>query len=399
MAIHNALTTQRILSIDALRGITILVMIFVNELAGVQGIPLWMKHMTADVDAMTFVDMVFPAFLFIVGMSIPFAINNRLSKGDSVWQLQLHILVRTIGLLVLGVFMVNAEGGYNEQAMGMPIALWSLLFYAGVILLWNVYTFQSNVLRWLLRSIGLVLLIVLAFLYRGGEDGSQTLTPQWWGILGLIGWAYLVTCIIYQLAGGRLQLVLTGLAGCIIMYIVAKSDAAENSPVIAWVSGQTGHIIHTAIALCGVMVSLFFFDQRKKQENRIRFILAIVFAGILFGVGYILRPYYTISKIYATPTWALYSAAVCALLFAFLYWLIDLRKISGWTAFFKPAASNPLLTYSIPFILYALMKLAGIHWPEQFYQGAMGILWSAVYAVAVMAVVIGLNKLKIRLQL
>lgn len=110
----NTLTTQRILSIDALRGITILVMIFVNELAGVRGIPTWMKHMPADADAMTFVDVVFPAFLFIVGMSIPFAINQRLKKGDSTLQLQAHIIFRTLGLIVLGVFMVNAEGGYNE---------------------------------------------------------------------------------------------------------------------------------------------------------------------------------------------------------------------------------------------------------------------------------------------
>lgn len=396
---HNTLTTQRILSIDALRGITILVMIFVNELAGVQDIPAWMKHMPADADAMTFVDMVFPAFLFIVGMSIPFAINNRLSKGDSVWQLQLHILFRTVGLLVLGVFMVNAEGGYNEQAMGMSIALWSLLFYAGVILLWNVYTFESNVLRWTLRGMGLVLLIVLAFLYRGGDDGSQTLTPQWWGILGLIGWAYLITCILYQLAGGRLLLVLSALAVCILFYITGKSGEAEKSSVVAWMSGQTGHAIHTAIALCGIIVSLIFFDQQKKQSERNRFLLAIVFAGILFGVGYILRPSYTISKIYATPTWALYSAAACSFIFAFLYWLIDLRKVSGWTAFFNPAASNPLLTYIIPFIVSAVLQLLHIHWPDVFYQGVAGIIWSAVYAVMVMAVVIGLNKLKIRLQL
>lgn len=73
---------QRVLSIDAFRGITILVMVFVNELAGVRDIPQWMKHMPANADAMTFVDLVFPAFLFIVGMSIPFALNNRLKKGD-----------------------------------------------------------------------------------------------------------------------------------------------------------------------------------------------------------------------------------------------------------------------------------------------------------------------------
>src|SRR6266550_2078323 len=140
----NKLTSLRVLSIDAFRGITILVMIFVNELAGVSGVPPWMKHMPADADAMTFVDVVFPAFLFIVGMSIPFALNYRLSKGDTPFQLFKHITSRTIGLLVLGVFMVNAEDGYNEEAMGMSIYLWSLLFYIAVILVWNVYTFKTK---------------------------------------------------------------------------------------------------------------------------------------------------------------------------------------------------------------------------------------------------------------
>ena len=43
---------QRILSVDAFRGITILVMVFVNELAGIRDIPQWMKHVAADADAM-----------------------------------------------------------------------------------------------------------------------------------------------------------------------------------------------------------------------------------------------------------------------------------------------------------------------------------------------------------
>ena len=208
---YNALTNQRIRSIDAFRGITILVMIFVNDVAGVSGIPLWMKHMPADADAMTFVDIVFPAFLFIVGMSLPFAINNRLAKGDSFWKLQGHILWRTLGLLVLGVFMVNAEGGYNEKAMGMSIAVWSLLFYLCAILVWNVYRFKNKAWAYLLRSIGAIGLVFLAWVYCG-EDGKQGLTPQWWGILGLIGWAYLFSCIIYQLLRGRILLLLLAIA-------------------------------------------------------------------------------------------------------------------------------------------------------------------------------------------
>ena len=66
-------------------------MVFVNELASIKDVPQWMKHMPADADAMTFVDLVFPAFLFIVGMSIPFALQQRLNKGDSFLQLQGHI--------------------------------------------------------------------------------------------------------------------------------------------------------------------------------------------------------------------------------------------------------------------------------------------------------------------
>src|SRR5690349_18069344 len=93
------LPTERIHSIDAFRGVTIFLMVFVNELAGVQNIPAWMKHASADEDAMTFVDVVFPAFLFIVGMSMPFAIQRRFRRGDTLWRLTAHTLWRTPALL------------------------------------------------------------------------------------------------------------------------------------------------------------------------------------------------------------------------------------------------------------------------------------------------------------
>src|ERR1051325_1811765 len=100
--------SSRIRSVDVLRGLTILVMMFVNDFHGVKSGPAWMKHMhPSDADGMTFVDVVFPAFLFIVGMSIPFAIGMRLERGDrptAVWK---HILARVLGLLVIGFFMVN----------------------------------------------------------------------------------------------------------------------------------------------------------------------------------------------------------------------------------------------------------------------------------------------------
>ena len=395
---YNQLSNERILSIDAFRGITILVMVFVNELAGIDDIPAWMKHMPRDADAMSFVDVVFPAFLFIVGMSIPIAINQRLKRGASFIQLQQHILFRTLGLLVLGFFMVNAEGGYDESAMGIPISLWSILFFAAVLLIWQVYRTSNKILIYSLRAIGFIILIVLAFIYRR-EDG-QHITPRWWGILGLIGWAYLYSCIFYQLFSGNKYLLTLMVGVCVAFYAIGKMPAVEHSDSWKWIAWRKGDAAHTSIALCGMIVTLLFFDKAKATTERMRFLSVLGFTGLLFIAGYLLRPYFKISKIYATPTWCLYSAAFCAIIFSFLYWLIDKKKVQGWTNFFKPAASNPLLTYIIPDIIYSLTGWLGIVIVPYFCRsGWPGMVWSAFFAVAVMGIVILLNKLKLRLQL
>ena len=111
-----AKSTPRITSIDALRGFVMFMMIFVNDLAGAPHklVPDWMVHFSDRHEGgsgMTFVDLVFPGFLFIVGMSIPFALGSRLNKGEPLWKIILHIVTRTLALLMLGILMVNGESG------------------------------------------------------------------------------------------------------------------------------------------------------------------------------------------------------------------------------------------------------------------------------------------------
>jgi heparan-alpha-glucosaminide N-acetyltransferase len=128
-----AVSRSRVTSVDALRGLVVLTMIFVNDLAGAPNtvVPAWMKHFQAQ-SGMTFVDLVFPAFLFIVGMSLPLALGSRMRRGEPLWRLLGHVFLRTASLLCIGVLMVN--GIPDAGRMGWSGALWATLMYLSAIL-------------------------------------------------------------------------------------------------------------------------------------------------------------------------------------------------------------------------------------------------------------------------
>ena len=70
-------TLPRVRSIDAFRAVIMFLMIFVNDIEDIPNTPLWMHHVADEVDGLGLADIIFPAFLFIVGISIPFALQNR----------------------------------------------------------------------------------------------------------------------------------------------------------------------------------------------------------------------------------------------------------------------------------------------------------------------------------
>src|SRR5436190_24046095 len=97
-ATPDARPAARVTSIDALRGLVMFAMIFVNDIASAPRdiVPWWMEHYHPEGNGMTFVDLVFPAFLFIVGMSIPFALGARIARGEPLWKTLLHVVTRTL---------------------------------------------------------------------------------------------------------------------------------------------------------------------------------------------------------------------------------------------------------------------------------------------------------------
>lgn len=135
---NHSFTTDRIASVDIFRALTMLLMIFVNDMAGLANIPGWMKHTAADVDGMGLSDVVFPAFLFIVGLSIPHALRARFAKGETKGRIAVHILLRSLALIIMGFFLVNLE---NIQPDGLVISkhVYAIFLILAFFLIWNLY--------------------------------------------------------------------------------------------------------------------------------------------------------------------------------------------------------------------------------------------------------------------
>src|SRR3984957_8584764 len=104
---NDTFVRGRIASIDIFRGLTVLVMVFVDNLDFVKGLPWWTYHMPRQSNGITYVDMVFPAFLFVMGMSIPIAVDRRIAEGDSRGKIWWHIVARSLSLVALGLFIAN----------------------------------------------------------------------------------------------------------------------------------------------------------------------------------------------------------------------------------------------------------------------------------------------------
>ena len=190
----------RIVSIDIFRGITMAVMIFVNALSDVRGLPWWTYHAHAEQDLMTYVDMVFPFFLFIVGMSMPLSVAQRLKRNPSQAALWLHVIERFLGLLVLGLILANVEKADPER-MPMSGSVWAVLGLIGCGLYLNVYpkSLRFPAYSTVLRIAGLVGVIALFAIFRRTAHSGHAawIDFSYPEILGLIGFSYLAAAVLY----------------------------------------------------------------------------------------------------------------------------------------------------------------------------------------------------------
>ena len=398
---ENTLFAKRNGAIDMLRGLTMLLMVFVNDLWTVGDVPHWLEHFDRLEDGMGLSDIVFPMFLFAMGMSVPYSIESRFAKGYSGESTLGHILSRTLALLLMGVFIVNTEGGF-DSTQGYGVSVYRLLMVAAFFLIWNQY---GKEFKWkkLLQFCGLAILAFLAFTFRTPEGGY--FTAQWWGILGIVGWTYCFTAVTYLLTRktpSRAAWVWIGL--CVLNLLMTRMrGGAQLMPRASFIHDMADalKLVNAPYAIMAVGGMLLSLAENKLAfkacPGRKSLLTAFGAAAVLAIAATFFHRWWIVSKLVGTLPWCLYVAAISVALYALLR-VSEAYKKTSWFRPLSASGTATLTVYMMPYVLYSVSALVGLHSPD-WLCGPVGLIKCVLFSLLCVALTSLLVKFGIKLKI
>jgi predicted acyltransferase len=256
------------------------------------------------------------------------------------------------------------------------------------------------------RLAGLAGLIWLAFAFRDAKGqriitlAPFSLATEWYGILGLIGWAYLVACIVFLMFRGNRTAFLGCMALLMCLFVADKKGVFEGFWLrkivgIGETLGSQG-----AIAVGGLLLgSMLTAADMTTLKARTGF--TCWFAAGCAAAAMLLNRAYGISKNNATPSWCLWACAITAALWYVLYLISDVRPVKIISRPLAVAGQNVLLAYLISEMLPGLLSALRLDDGYGHLAGSLpsAILRSAVCATVILVVSTSLNRIGFRLKL
>ena len=391
--ITTNISKVRIASIDVFRALTMFLMMWVNDFWSVSDVPHWLEHAARREDFLGLSDIVFPFFLFIVGMSIPHALEKRFAQGDSPIKVAFHILIRFTALLVMGLFTANLAAGV-DPSIGMTKPIFAIITVSCFFLIWNVYPKVEGNKKWLFRALqltGIAALIFMAVIYRDARGREFHIGRH---ILGSIGWAYVICAFVYLFARHRIKYEIAAW-----MLIVALSMATAAGYLGSFGTLLPGRWNLQAFTMSGVVLSLFFTQFAGKGSPK-KFLLSMAGLGalvLIIGL-FLLRRFWIISKISNTPTWLFVCVGIAIMFYVLLYWLVDIKGKKSWFRAISPAGSATLTCYFTPHYLYALFTLIGLTFPAWMTAYPQGLIKCLAFAFLTMGMTALMVKMKMKLR-
>ena len=329
---------DRLLSLDVFRGMTLVLMTFVND----HGSPHlgYAPFMHAKWNGWTPTDLVFPFFLFIVGVAVPFAFAGRLERGESNGKLYAHIVYRAAILFVLGVFLncFPRDGGpwfdFSTLRILGTLQRIGLCYLAASVIYLNVKSRGQAIIT---TSLLVFYFIMMKFVPVPGHGAGIFERDGNW-----------VQYIDMHLMPGHLQ-----------------SGNWEGK-------GLFSTLPAIANTLIGVLVGQYLRSSRPALEKIAKFFLignAMMFLGLVWSV------WFPISQNLWTSSLVLFMCGMALVIFTGCYYLVDVKKVTWWTKLFVIFGVNSITIWMGEWILYSILVSIMVH-PA---GGAAVSVWALIY--------------------
>ncbi len=331
----SALKKQRLLALDILRGITIAGMILVNNPGSWGHIYAPLAH--ASWNGLTPTDLVFPFFMFIMGISTYFSLRgyNFTLDAKSGWK----ILRRTVVIFLIGMFIA-----------------WFGLFLRGVL---SDKTFWEAVLNFdHIRILGVM--PRLALCYGIGAVCALLIKGRalWWFVGGMLA-VYSVLLIF----GNGFEFADTNIISVIDHKVLGPdhmyADTIDGVTLKFDPEGLLSTLPSIAHMLIGFICGGLILSTKDNHEriNRLFIVGTILtFSGFLLSYGM------PINKKIWSPTFVLTTCGLAASFLGLLIWIIDIRGHKRWCRFFEAFGINPLFMYCLGAVLSIIIGAVKIPW-------------------------------------
>ena len=311
--------TDRLASLDVFRGITIAGMILVNNPGSWSFVYAPLRH--AKWHGWTPTDLIFPFFLFIVGVSITFSFSKRINDGAVSSALYVKILRRTILLFAVGYFL-RVFPMFNFESIRLP----------GVL--------QRIALCYLFAS-----LLFLKIKPKGRVALTFFLLAAYWAVMKLVP--------VPGYGAGVLEF-----EGNLCSFIDTKLLAGHLYKATFDPEGILSTFPAVATALLGTLTGEWLLSKRGQRSK----VVGLFVAGIIFvALGLFLHPLFPINKQLWTSTYVIFTAGAALIVLGLCYWINDVIGQKKWAYPFLVFGTNAIAVYAGSTLMVKL--LARIHVP------------------------------------
>lgn len=346
---------ERLISLDVFRGLTILLMTIVNN-PGDWG-HVFPPLLHAEWNGCTLTDLVFPFFVFIMGVAVPLAMPDK--KYDRTTFNK--ILVRSLRMLCLGIFF-NYFGKIQLFGLeGIPLLIGRLMITiaVGYALMGNFSSKLKNIFAFS------ILLIYLVLAYSGIEAYQDVRLP---GVLQRIAVVYFVVSLLYLKTSQKTQII-TGVilllsywAAMTLIPVpgIGEANLDKGTNLASWLDGVLlkGHmyrgtvtwdpegILSTIPSIVNGIIGLLIGQLLQLKIAKIDIAKKMVLAGIaLIIAGLLWNMVFPINKSIWTSSYVLYTTGLATTVLSILYYIIDIAAYKKGFKLFLIWGVNPMIVF------------------------------------------------------